>query len=204
MNPLLKTRFMVVTLCAVVAALCVAAVRSIRAEQDNAPQHPLIVMWSTSFRTSQNDHCSNGGLKIAIWKDGTVLFSPLPHNLGEAMLIGQLDQKELSELLETFKKSGLFTQSRSGYAVPDSASTTIKVEGLGTRFWHEYIMPGFGGNIDEDKEYYQFVKAWRKCTSALEGLVPIHLRRLDENVQEPKAMFRGYNSAEWFMTPWLR
>jgi hypothetical protein len=166
----------------------------------DAPQNPFIVV--RSIGGMQRD--PNRGLRMAIWKDGTVLFSPIPEKLGYAMLIGHLDEKNISELLELFKQSGLFNQRREGYVVPDSGYTSIRVEGLGGRTWHENLMPGFGGNIDDGGEYHRFVKSWKKCTGAMEALVPIHLKRLDENVTEPKAIFRGYNSSKPVETPWLR
>lgn len=169
-------------------------------EENAAEMRPLIVMHRTegNMRDGRNE-----GLRLAIWKDGKVLFSPLPDQLGYAMLLGQIDPEAVRELERAFEASGLLSHPRAHYVVPDATYSTLSVDGLGSRSWHEYLNPGFGGNIDEDEEYFAFVKAWKHCTSALEALVPRQLQRLDENVREPSGVFRDYSSAEPDKTPWL-
>lgn len=158
---------------------------------------PCLAVWQhESLRPSAK---SNSGLRIAVWPDGAILFSPVRARLGEHMLIGAVETADLEAALKTIRTAGFFKLTRD-YLVPDSGSTTIAVrdhEGSSAHSFHAYLMPGFGGDLNTDAEYRRFVRTWMHTHGAIESLAPVRLERLGDRQE-----YRGYSVAEQRASQW--
>ena len=178
----------------VIPAVACAAAFLIAGEDAKSDSAPCLVIWHTGGMQENPNH----GLEVAIWSDGVVLLSPLPESLGKHMLTGRIDKQELADALRCIHDVG-FSKLTRDWQVPDSEFTTIAVlDGqTATHSWHEYLMPGFGGDLNTDADYRAFIRTWKKTRAAIEGLAPIELRPIG-NAKE----FRGYLVDAPYKTTW--
>ena len=105
------------------------------------------------------------------------------------MLVGKVDPADLRAALASIRDAR-FQKLNRDWQAPDSGYVTILVRdtGVSTKHsWHEYLLPGFGGNINTDADYREFVRSWKKTRAAIEGLAPLELRTLQDTDD-----FRGY------------
>ncbi len=185
----------------IVALSSAAAVLLAAASQDEkaAAEWPCVAVWhQDGMKAKPND-----GLRIAVWEDGTILFSPRPDRLGEHMLVGRVEKKDVETMLAGLRAAGFWDEHRSD-VVPDSAYTTIAASDGQKRTvhrWHEYLLPGFGSDINTDKDYRAFVRMWKRTSGAIEALPPIEVRRLSDELGE-KRVFRGYIADKPHETVW--
>lgn len=157
---------------------------------------PVLTMWRNGGHRAD----SNEGLSLAVWDDGTLLLSPLTGKLGEHMLRGAVEIEDLHQVLKRIREGGYFRLKRD-YLVPDSAYVTLAVRdqaATAVHSFHEYLLPGFGGDISTDADYRAFVRTWKQARGAVETLAPTRLERLDN------AELRGYDPRAWRRTRWLR
>ncbi len=113
--------------------------------------------WPSVVVVQRGSRRGNGGLRLALWPDGTMLFSPLRNALGDHMVVGRIDVDELNGALDALAQSGLYDPgAREHYISPDAQYTTIMVKQGGhpavLKSWHEVLLPGFGGNLNADAE----------------------------------------------------
>ena len=170
------------------------AMVTVMATGEPEESNPCLVIW----RYGGNAPGANQGLELAVWPDGSILLSPRSEALGKNLLAGRVDPNDLAAALSMIREVGFQKLTRDWF-VPDSAGTTIFVsdDKVTRRSWHEYLLPGFGGDINTDHEYCAFVRTWKKTCAAIEGLAPIELRRLEEAKE-----FRGYVVDAPEKTPW--
>jgi hypothetical protein len=162
--------------------------------------YPCVVVWHDAGYKVRNP---NEGIRIAIWSDGTILFSPDPCRLGRNMVVGQAPKEDVQELLATIRNAG-FLEDRRGYSVPDASDSTIIVRDgskMASHSWHDYLVPGMGSDLNTDSEYRAFVRMWKKTSGAIESLTPVEIARLDEKLGKER-VFRGYVVDEPRKTPW--
>ncbi len=176
-------------------------------------QTPCVVVWRTPGLPappppSEKGSPPNGGLEIAVWDDGTILYSPNLQRLGQHLVVGKVPVEDVRAMLAAVRAAGFWDDHR-GERVPDSSYTTIIVSEDGKRVsrqWHEYLLPGFGSSLS-DARYRDFVRCWKRTRGAIESLAPVEIQRLTEVVGDKpgaKADFRGYNLANPSDTPWSR
>ena len=171
------------------------------AAQDVRPpaDRPCVIVW----RYAGMQLKPNEGLVLAVWNDGTILFSHRPERLGEHLLIGRVALEDIQTMLVGIRAAG-FWEKRRDYVVPDSRFTTIVAHSgndEARHSWHECLLPGFGGDINTDKEYRSFVRMWKKTMGAITALAPIEVQRLSEKVGKARA-WRGYVVDEPHKTVW--
>ena len=136
------------------AAIASVGARTLLAAGQPATQAadwPCLAVW----HLGGNREKPNSGLKIAVWPDGTILFSPRLERVGEHMLVGAAEKADVEEMLKAVRLAGFFEAQRD-YVVPDSSFTTIAVrdgEGSSVHSFHAYLLPGFGGDINTDAKY---------------------------------------------------
>jgi len=170
----------------------------------NTGQPPCVVVW----RSGGDNPEGNAGLDIAVWDDGTILYSPSRDRLGQHLVVGKAPVEDVRDMLAAIRTAG-FWDDRRDYLVPDSSFTTIIVNEGGKRVsrqWHEYLLPGFGSSLG-DAKYRDFVRSWKRTRGAIESLAPVEIQRLEEVVGDKpgvKPDFRGYNRAWPSHTPWSR
>jgi hypothetical protein len=155
---------------------------------------PCLAIW----RTGGMQLHPNQGLEMAVWPDGAILLSPRREALGEGVLVGKIDPNDITLALRRVRENGFHNLKRD-WCVPDSAYTSILVRDAKTaeHRWHEFLLPGFGGDLNTDAEYRAFVRAWKQTRAAVESLAPIEIRSLGPNED-----FRGYVAASPEKTAW--
>jgi hypothetical protein len=175
----------------------------------NTGQTPCVVVWRAGgLPLRGKDSQPNTGLEIAVWDDGTILYSPSRERLGQQLVVGKVPAEDVPAMLAAIRAAG-FWDDRRGDVVPDSSFTTIIVNEGGKRVsrqWHEYLLPGFGSSLG-DAQYRDFVRSWKRTRGAIESLAPVEIQRLEEvGGDKPGANpgFRGYNIAKPPDTPWSR
>ncbi len=171
-------------------------------EDDARLDWPCLAM--THNGGMSRDNKSKSGLLLAVWEDGTMLFAARQSAPGERLLVGRAEKAEVSNMLEAVKAAGFFEEKREHYAVPDSASTTIRVrngKNKGLHTWHERLLPGFGGDINTDTVYRQFIRMWKKTRGAVEALPLVEVHRFEELAVAGR--FRGYIADNAWKTAWM-
>jgi hypothetical protein len=173
-------------------------------EEDDAPW-PCIALTFDSGMTVPGE--GKGGLRMAIWEDGSVLMQP-DRSISEHILIGNLDGEDLETALQRIVQTGLFSGSREGYIVPDAAFSSLMIRTeteSKVRYWHGTLSPNFGGNLNTNEQYREFVKRWKASESTLLALTPVKVERLAGYLKKSGAThFRGYNPQNPFEAPWMR
>jgi hypothetical protein len=160
---------------------------------------PCVVIW----RYGGNSLKPNAGLEFAAWNDGTILFSPSPRQLGEHLVAGRVEPGDLAAALVAIRAADFFAKHRD-MLVPDSSYTVLMVRDgaqQAVHGWHEYLLPGFGGDLNSDADYRAFVRMWKKTRGALTALAPIEMHTLADRL-EGRSDFRGYAPSAPEKTLW--
>ena len=135
--------------------------------------------------------------QLVIWKDGVFLMWPLSGKRENFALIGKYDKKDLNKALKNIENTGFFQLDGKSNIVIDSSYKTIYVAFKSQQrlaFWHEYLNPGFGGDITTDSKYRKFVKVWNAVKAEIIKLTPVEIHRAREvNELKNKKAFRGIN-----------
>lgn len=192
-------RMGVAILLAAVACLTFAGVE----EEDDSPWPCIVMVYQAN---SMLPGVGGSGLRMAIWEDGSILMQP-DRSISEHILIGSLDGEDLETAFKSIVQTGFFSGSREGYVVPDAGYSTLMIRTeteSKVRSWHGKLSPGFGGNLNTDKEYRRFVKMWKASESTLLALTPVKVERLAQHLKKSGAThFRGYNPQAPFEAPWI-
>ncbi|GEM_PF-4216084 len=144
------------------------------------------------------------GLIMAVWRDGTMLFSAGECSPGKHMLVGQADIADVDAMVEAMIRAGFFGKLKDDSGVPDAGFSTmaLRVRTSKARRHSGSLIPGFGKNANPDADYWAYVKMWRRCEAELHAISPHKVERLEDRL-EADGTFRGYNPDEPFETPWL-
>ncbi len=151
-----------------------------------------------------NGPVNDYGLIMAVWTDGTMLFSSSPCRPGEHLLVGQADPADVQAMISAIVKADFFGRLRDDPGVPDAGYDTIgvRVRARKARSFHGSLSPGFGKNADPDADYWKFVKTFRRCRAELLAISPHGVERLAERL-DADGTFRGYNARDPVKTAWL-
>lgn len=163
-------------------------------------ESPLVVVW----HDSGNLPYAPRGLAIAVWADGALLIAADPAYPGRQVLRGRCAAADVAQLVDAIRAAG-FSDLPRDWVVPCANTVTIRVcvDGKAVRrVWHESLQPGFGGDINTDAAYRDFVRAWRKVHGAIESLAPLEVELVDP--ERGPAPFRGYDFRAPHETPWIR
>ncbi|MFN7140912.1 MAG: hypothetical protein ACK4UN_16390, partial [Limisphaerales bacterium] len=121
------------------------------------------------------------------------------------MVVGKSEHPHPWRMWKSLREAGFFRVEREHYVVPDSSYETIMAtwgSEKAVRSWHGSLKPGFGGDINTDEQYRQFVEMWQKSMAGIEQLNPKELKPAE--AKAANGFFRGYNLASPGKTPWLR
>ena len=133
--------------------------------------------------------------KLIIWNDGVFLMWPLSGKHESFALVGRYDKKDLNEALKNIEKSGFFQLVENAYIVPDAPYMKIYItykSQTGVALWHEYLNPGFGGDITTDPKYRKFAKTWNAVKAEITKLTPVEVYRVMNTYElKTKDSFRG-------------
>ena len=135
-------------------------------------------------------------LIVAVWDDGTIIWSKNRLEGGTPYFTGKVDPVKVTDLLTQMEKQGIFTDKnlqRSHWG-PDSKFSEILIKyrkkTLNIRSWHELyeaggktvatssgLEPLNGRKIEtvlqnEPKEYQDFRSMWSKLRQQITGLIP--------------------------------
>lgn len=159
---------------------------------------PVVVLWRSSDRQSA------GGLITAVWADGTVLHGPGYTGRKDLLFLVKANPKQVADTLAILRSAKLEDHVGQGGVVPDASHSTLRVSidgKLCTLDWHENINPGFGGDLNTDPKYRNFVEVWLKARGAVLAIAPLSVERLMD--QPPQlSTFRGYDMKDPDATPW--
>ena len=103
--------------------------------------------------------------KHVVWEDGVFLIWPYPEKDPDFAFIGRYDPEDLKEALHEIEETNFHELGRQTYVVPDSGWTEIYAATKSRKLqisWHEYLHPGYGGNVTTDEVYREFVKKWKR------------------------------------------
>lgn len=145
---------------------------------------------------------SEGGVELAVWEDGYVLYASNPEKAGRDIISGMVTPQRVQALLNQLDLAGVFSLSGDSFLVPDGPELVLAAEFGGKRNrhrWDEVIRPGWGANVHPTKAYIEFVCMWVSARIALSGF-------LSESQLGPRTVHgivRGYNCDEPWGTPWL-
>lgn len=157
--------------------------------------------WPVLVHVRSGSRSPGPELKLAYWQDGTVIQA---NDDSGQLLVGNAGHPGPWRMWQGLRKAEFFTTEREGYVVPDSRYETIMVHHgseAAMHSWHGVLKRGFGGDIETDVEYREFVEMWKETVAAIEELTPSETRPIFEVAKDGK--FRGYVVEEPAETEWL-
>ncbi len=116
-----------------------------------------------------------GGLVIAGWSDGTVVFAMDPDKAGKNLQAGTITPEQLKATLDELNVAGFFGDLRF-YNWPPDASHTIMAgvrEGKSTKYaWVEQLSVPWGAHVGADPTFKAFAKLWAASRTILAFACP--------------------------------
>jgi len=130
-----------------------------------------------------------------IWDDGVFLMWPHPEKNESFAFVGRYSLEDLEETLVEIGETEFHTMDSILYTVPDAGWTEIFARTSSLEFkisWYEYLHPGFGYNLTDNKKFRKFVKNWNVVRSATGRLTPTEIFLLMNRPEfEALDSFRG-------------
>lgn len=121
------------------------------------------------FEPGMTIPASVGGVALAIWEDGLVIFSfGAREDDFRNLQMGHVPPARVAEMLDEVERSGLPNLARS-IIVPDGAFWTISIRSgdkLTVSSWNQALTVPWGAHIDAPRDERDFAKAWM-CTRAI-------------------------------------
>ncbi len=170
---------------------------------DEVEGFPILCIYVTPGRAQLERDFKETGIAspriiIAVWEDGTMIWSENKVGGGPPYLTATVDSRQLEDFLTSIGEiaDSLPSGIRTDYRGPDSAATTIVANGgecqVYWHSWHEvweatgrsvsvngYIRPLPPGQSAEEvrtsessPEYLQFVNVWEEVKTAALSLIP--------------------------------
>lgn len=162
-------RHSVIVVIAVACASALLALAPRPAPPDGPAAPPSGLVALVEYHPGNAVHAPPGGPVLAIWNDGTVIFSHNPC-ASENLQFGRIPRTRVEEVLTDLKGTGLLDMAQDWNIVPDGhhRSITIIRDGMGTvNRWNEALTVPWGAHIDAPREDRDFARAWMQARAIL-------------------------------------
>ncbi len=117
----------------------------------------------------------DGGLVIAGWSDGTVVFAMDPDKAGKNLQAGTITPEQLKATLDELNDAGFFGDLRF-YNWPPDASHTIMAgvrEGKTTKYaWVDHLSVPWGAHVGAEPKFKAFAKLWANSRTIMAFACP--------------------------------
>lgn len=143
------------------------------------------------FEPGRTVPATSGGVVLAIWDDGLVIFSFGTnqddfHNLQ----VGRVPPARVVEMLNDIEQTGLPGLARS-IVVPDSTFWTIRVrrgDKLTESCWNQAMTVPWGAHINAPRDERDFAKAWMASRAILAFTQPSEYKPLKPGSAEDQRL----------------
>ena len=126
-------------------------------------------------------------LRIAIWKDGRILFSKDPDTWGHALQHGQIPADKIAKPERSLIETGVFELKGTCYLVPDAPCDCVMLD-LGEKkqmlYWDEVETAGYGINIAPKAHHVKFKECWKEINRLALAVRPEKFEEAKERFQK--------------------
>lgn len=145
-----------------------------------------------------------GGLVLAVWSDGVVLFAADPMAPGKALRVGRIEEQRVGVTSARLSEVGFFDFPEAQHVGMHASSmrlSALQGKQRRTQEWDE-VLPSASGSWSLDTSLLTFADMWTRSKAALARLRPAASTPLEQAASG--GSFRGYLTEQPYDTPWLR
>jgi hypothetical protein len=168
--------------------------------EDEDPDRPILAIWRDDEGNVMRHHPAAPGpltgppyLRIAIWRDGRIVFARDPATWSHDLCEAQLSAERVTRLRREIHATGVFDLGGNCYLVPDAPEDCIMIAFGGKRqmlYWDERDIPGYGINAVWSPQREDFKTCWRAVNRLAVEAIPAHPQPVrGQFLRAPKSWF---------------